>query len=1488
MLDETGERYLPWWQEAVISYEHLHRYAYATQFVADKKVLDLASGEGYGSYLLAETADSVVGIDIDGKAIKHAANKYLRSNLRFEIGSITDVPIRGQNLFQVITCFEAIEHIDDHDKLLREVKRLLTRDGVFIVSTPNKWAYTDEPTHRNPFHVHELYFQEFKALLEAYFKQVRFLGQRVYGSSTIWPLFRRENSRLVEYVIDKNPTEYVFVEKDKRVPIYFIAIASDAPNVIEESASVLIDRSNQLIKQREAEIASLASAHDALEKTVSSQQHAAIQKDEQIRRLTQECDSLAQQVQALQRAIEAKEEQITAYLTDKQRADFRLNELREQVENQSRALSQQDKALEQLSTDVHELRETIERQNDIISDKDHQIAKLQAITRDRRQAVEKVTAELQQLHDTVERLERLLSDKEQQINGFLVAVKMRDQTLWEIETSLAWNLVTRYRRMRQKFFPDGSRRGKYYHLLKKFVKVFIQEGPRNALRKTLKATLRSISLLFTNSSSGCLYETTAAYLDQASKPQHLLLPEDPYNVWLGVNAWSDKAETHLRKRLMRRADQLPLISVVMPLLKPDSNYVTRAVSSVKRQIYENWELCVAVDASGGKITSVTWDDSVAADSRIKVALLSNKSDMARAVNSAAELAEGEFVAFLNPADELAPDALAEFALYLAEQPETDFVYSDEDKIDKWGRRFDPQFKPGWSPELLLSYMYCGWSIVVRREIFQRIGGMKEGYEGAEHYDFVLRASEQARQVGHLPLVLYHRRCCPSEEAASAAQKPYGAASAQRAVQEAMERRGSRGVVFRPDWAVQKEVAVYWHEFPDDGPTVAIIILANDNHAAIRRCLASIGHTTYKNYQIVIVEEGSGAPTDIENILKVPHRVITFRKSANSAAVAGLLNRTVERLHTEFVLFLDVNAEIREPQWLSRMVGYAQLSGVGVVGTALYSPEGGEQYCANVNGLTPEMARLELNLSPKTESDLLTHAALTRNCSAVSRTCMLTSRRLFVEAGGFDEEHFGTARYDIDYCYRLNIKGYRCVSSAGTDVLYHECDDRCFILDPKVTTAFWERHGGRKDPWCNPNLTISDGRFTILPRKIVRSSVQAIRALMCSHNLAWEGAPQSQYELTVALKRLGVLDPIVFSPEDGPLSSMYRAQGIEVVVQKHPLLGVYTSREFNDAIVKFGDFCYDLNVEIIYANTLQTFYAITTAEQIGLPSLWNPRESEPWQYYFDFLPAEIKNNALECFRYPYRVIFVSEATRTAWQPLNLSHNFMVIHNGLDTKTFKSRCGNWTRESARRFLKIQEHEAVIMLLGTVCARKGQQDLPLALRKVPTDVAQQLRCYIVGDRVGEYSEELRRLVSDLPAPIRERVCIVPETHDVGLYYLAADIFLCSSRVESYPRVILEAMALGLPIVTTNVFGIKEQVVENFNALCYEPGNIERLAEALVRLVTNREERALFAANSVEQFRTLTTFEQMVNGYAEVFREAYLSKGYPKRRFCSQAGAR
>lgn len=308
MLEWTGERFLPWIRESTIAYEHLHRYAYASTLVRNKRVLDLASGEGYGSKILAASASSVVGVDIDEKVVRHAAEKYGNKTLQFHSGSITAVPIKEDHSFDAIVCFEAIEHIEDQEELLSEVKRLLKAGGIFMVSTPNKAIYQDESPEENPFHVKELYFEEFQQLLARHFENVRFLGQRIHPGSSIWPIASTSSNGFHEFVVERVDSNFEFVGGDKRVPLYFIAIASDSAAAVPQSGSVLLDQSDGLIREKDQELretkASAAKAIAWREQQIHEREHTIGSLEEAVKWRETQIHDLNQQVEEINKGLE--------------------------------------------------------------------------------------------------------------------------------------------------------------------------------------------------------------------------------------------------------------------------------------------------------------------------------------------------------------------------------------------------------------------------------------------------------------------------------------------------------------------------------------------------------------------------------------------------------------------------------------------------------------------------------------------------------------------------------------------------------------------------------------------------------------------------------------------------------------------------------------------------------------------------------------------------------------------------------------------------------------------------------------------------------------------------------------------------------------------------------------------------------------------------------------------------------------------------------
>ena len=264
---------------------------------------------------------------------------------------------------------------------------------------------------------------------------------------------------------------------------------------------------------------------------------------------------------------------------------------------------------------------------------------------------------------------------------------------------------------------------------------------------------------------------------------------DRYDAWQIVNGDNEHAARHLQAALDARAGKLPKISVVMPVFHRPEGFLEIAVQSVIVQRYANWELCIADDASPSASVRQELDSLTARDSRIRVTYRTRNGNISAATNTAASLATGDFLLFLDQDDELHPDCLAEIAIRLADSGGADLAYTDDDKIDAHGRHYDPQFKPDWSPELLLAYMYMSHALVVRRGLFDSLGGFREGFEGSQDYDFALRAAEHAGVVLHVPRILYHWRALPGSTAMSADAKPKSLDVGLQAVAEALSRRG---------------------------------------------------------------------------------------------------------------------------------------------------------------------------------------------------------------------------------------------------------------------------------------------------------------------------------------------------------------------------------------------------------------------------------------------------------------------------------------------------------------------------------------------------------------------------------------------------------------------------------------------------------------------------------------------------------------------------
>jgi GT2 family glycosyltransferase len=477
-----------------------------------------------------------------------------------------------------------------------------------------------------------------------------------------------------------------------------------------------------------------------------------------------------------------------------------------------------------------------------------------------------------------------------------------------------------------------------------------------------------------------------------------------------------------------------LISIVMPVYNTPLEMLDKAVASVREQAWPHWELLIADDASDDARVPARLRELAAAEPRIRVKFLERNQGIALASNAALAMAKGEFVGFLDHDDWLEPDALWRMAQAAAESPETDFVYSDEDKIDEKGVFQQPFFKPDWSPDALLSANYLCHFTMLRRDLIEKLGGFRTGFDGAQDYDLFLRASEAARGISHVPRVLYHWRTSSRSTSGGAMQKPAAIESGATALREALARRGIRGEVLQVGqgarYRVRREIT--------EKKKIAIIIPTRDRVELLERCVESIrARTDYPNYEIVIVDNESKDPATKRYYEKAVLRVVPYPGPFNYSAIN---NFAVRGTDAPWILFLNNDTEVIDAGWLSAMAEHIQRPEVGAVGAMLLFPDDTVQH-AGVTLAAKGTAAHAYAHARANSWENGGYLQLTRNYSAVTAACMLTRRDLFEQVGGFDEMQLAVTYNDVDYCLKLRRAGFAIVYTPFAQLYHYESASR---------------------------------------------------------------------------------------------------------------------------------------------------------------------------------------------------------------------------------------------------------------------------------------------------------------------------------------------------------------------------------------------------------------------------------------------------------------
>jgi O-antigen biosynthesis protein len=966
--------------------------------------------------------------------------------------------------------------------------------------------------------------------------------------------------------------------------------------------------------------------------------------------------------------------------------------------------------------------------------------------------------------------------------------------------------------------------------------------------------------------------------------------DSSYEEWLRVNV----PRSRWIARWEARAKELHTDGPTFVLLidATDTPDAARALldlgESLRRQIYSKWEARVV----GPNSAALKNARRALNDPRWSFESCSGRNDRARAFNAAAHQSAGTHISLLRADDRLSPDALLQLASAIAESPNVELVYTDEDLQDDEGRRSEPVFKSDWSPALADSGLFPGRLCVVRRDRFIAAGSFREKFSEVLWYDLLLRLGDRLETgtVQHLPLVCVHGRAGRTVEVdpthASVEQ-------ARQALAEAAARRGWRAQPFLPEAAHRRRRR--FHQLRWDPKTLAdlpvtIVIPTRDKLHLLQECIERLEETVdWTHVRLIIVDDHSRDADAVHYLEAIQRRTdmrcLVVRPDNPQAPFnySRLVNLALPHIETPLVLHLNNDVNALESGWLEEMAGWFTLPDVGVVGAKLVYPDKTLNHTGIILGPHSGLADTPLvKQDENTVPEVEWHSAA-RDVSAVTGACLLTRTDLYRKLGGFDEGKYAVAYNDVDYCLRARDAGQRVIYTPQAKLMHWGSATRGVAFSDEEHIAFAREYGMRRDPFVSPHLHWHDGQLKIQTARPVALDRKARPTLLLvTHNLNLEGAPLFLFEYAAWMVRHGGCRVEVVSCEEGPLRSSFEELGIRItLVDRHPLYASASPEEFEQRLAKVRSELPMDAIDVVVCNTLVGFWAVHLARQAGKPSLWYIHESSSLHRFFHqmLLPA-MQGYVREAMHAATRVCFLCEASRAYHEDENVNGNFRIVRSWIrlaDIEAFKRA---HRRDDLRRKHGFAPDDVVISNIGTICERKGQH---IFLRAIDhfrhhQRTGKDPRFVMVGARPGVY---LDILTADIARMGLHDLKLVPETREVFDFMLLSDVFVCSSYEESFPRVVLEAMAFRTPIVTTDVHGIPEMVRQRVEAYLVKPGDVAALSTMMRTCLAKERSGKSLTATAYSKVVRYYDYDRVLPMHLELAQEAWIDfPPQPNRR--------
>ncbi|ALM54770.1 glycosyl transferase family 2 [Halomonas huangheensis] len=562
-------------------------------------------------------------------------------------------------------------------------------------------------------------------------------------------------------------------------------------------------------------------------------------------------------------------------------------------------------------------------------------------------------------------------------------------------------------------------------------------------------------------------------------------PRLNYRHWLKNR---DQLSHEKAQQLLARLSEQPLISVVVPVYNPSLDWLRECLDSVREQFYPHWQLCIADDASSDPEIKALLEEYSSSDSRIKVIYRTENGHICAASNSALELVEGEFLALLDHDDCLSPDALLRVAEALNQNPEAGLLYSDEDKIGEDGERFDPHFKPQWNPDLLLAQNYISHLGVYRTALVHETGGFREGYEGSQDHDLVLRVSARLKshQIVHIPHVLYHWRAVAGSTAQSSTEKDYTSLAGLNAVRDFLEHHAPETTVDHGHYP--NTYRIRW-PLPNPLPMVSLLVPTRDRVEILQPCVdAILERTDYSHFELLILDNGSVCRETLDYMSEVKQRdprvrVLHWNQPFNYSAIN---NFGASHARGKILALVNNDIEPIHSDWLCEMVSQASRPEIGCVGAKLYYPNDTVQHGGVILGIGGVAGHAHKYFT-RNAFGYFTRLHLAHNLSAVTAACLVVRKAIFDEVGGLNAQHLTVAFNDVDFCLRVREAGYRNLWTPYAELYHHEsvsrgADDSSYKrARAQREVEYMRRAWGDKldsDPAYNPNLTLVHEDFSL--------------------------------------------------------------------------------------------------------------------------------------------------------------------------------------------------------------------------------------------------------------------------------------------------------------------------------------------------------------------------------------------------------------------------